>query len=174
MNKQVPVHFDISKLKPVISEVGFDLHYNGVYNNYIKNVNEGTGDIPYNRAGEFLHRLYFENIREYRTPNLPSGRVEYIINLRYGSFDNFVKTMQDQVERIQGNGWLFMNSAGYLNIIPNNRIVDNIVMIIDCWEHAYAFTHNIDRASYIKYHLGIIDWEVVNTRIEESKKKKDQ
>ena len=60
---------------------------------------------------------------------------------------------------------IFMNHSGYVNIIPNNRIVDNIAMIIDCWEHAYMFSFGSDIESYITQHLSIINWEVVNKRI---------
>lgn len=170
MVNQTPIHFDVSKLKPVINETGFNLHYNGIYKEFVDNVNKSSGDIPYNRAGEFLHKLYFENIREFRQNNEPTGKIQHIIQLRYGSYENFQKTIEDQGSRIQGNGWLFMNSAGYINIIPNNRIVDNIALIIDVWEHAYSFTYGIDKNKYLKDCLSIIDWDVVNKRILESKK----
>jgi len=74
MAKQVPFINDIATLKPAINEIGFDMHYNGVYNNYIEAVNNNEGDIPFNRAGEYLHRLYFENIRDYRPNNQPIGK----------------------------------------------------------------------------------------------------
>jgi len=92
--------------------------------------------------------------------------------LRYGSFENFQKTYFEQASRIQGNGWLFMNSAGYLNIIPNNRIVENVAMIVDFWEHAYCFTHGVDRNKYARASLNVIDWDIVNKRILEPKKEK--
>ena len=58
-----------------------------------------------------------------------------------------------------------MNTAGYINIIPNNRIVDNVAMIIDLWEHAYAYTFGHDKALYVENFLDIIDWDVVNSRL---------
>ena len=67
--------------------------------------------------------------------------------MRYGSFENFVKTTEDQISRLQGSGWIFMNSAGYINIIPNNRIVKDIAMIIDFWEHAYIHKFGSDRVA---------------------------
>lgn len=173
--KPVVITYDISKLKPVINETSFDQHFNQIYKNHIVSYTSGIGDIPFNKAGAFLHELYFENIREARPNNLPLGRADNIIALRYGSFDNFVKTLEDQVERLQGSGWVFMNHAGYINIIPNNRIVDNVVLIIDCWEHAYVHAHGTDRSSYIRQHLSIINWDIVNKRIQNiaDKKKED-
>lgn len=168
MNKQIKcVNFytDISKLKPVISEIGFDLHYNQIYKQYVDDYNEGEGDIAYNKAGAYLHDLYFDNIREYRNENKPIGRAEHVIDTRYGTYENFLKTLESQVNRLQGSGWVFMNYSGYVNFIPNNRIVDNVAMIIDCWEHAYAFTHGTDRMSYVRQHMSIIDWDKVNERM---------
>jgi superoxide dismutase len=172
--KQITVSYDISKLKPVTNEISFDQHFNQIYKDHVVSYNSGTGDIPFNKAGAFLHELYFENIREARPNNLPLGRADHVIALRYGSFDNFVKTLCDQVERLQGSGWVFMNHAGYINIIPNNRIVDNVVLLIDCWEHAYIHTHGTDRSSYIRQHLSIINWDVVNKRIQTIADKKKE
>ena len=47
-----------------------------------------------------------------------------------------------------------------------------ILLLFDCWEHAYIlqWADNIDM--YIKKHLDIIDWEVVNYRIENQKQSK--
>lgn len=165
MLEQTPVSFDISKLKPVIHETAFDLHYNHIYKTHIDRYNKGDGDIAFDKAGSFLHTLYFENIREFRIQNMPSQYAFNMMELRYGSYERFVSTLVDKAKQLQGNGWIFMNHSGYVNIIPNNRIVDNIAMIIDCWEHAYMFSFGSDIESYITQHLSIINWEVVNKRI---------
>ena len=161
----IPISFNISELKPCINEIGFDLHYNGIYKKHVDEYNQGIGDFAFNKAGAELHRIYFENIRSLRQDNKPYGKSEQVINYRYGNFDNFVKTAEEQLERLQGNGWLFMNHSGYINIIPNNRLVKNIALLIDCWEHAYAFTHGIDRSKYLRQHISIINWDIVNKRL---------
>ena len=163
--KQTSVLFDISKIKPLVSIDAFDMHYNGVYKKHIDDYNAGLGDYAFNKAGAFLHSLYFENIREWRQDNLPTGKVLQVIEMRYGSYNNFLTMLQEQVDRLQGNGWVFMNTSGYVNIIPNNRIVDNIGFVIDMWEHAYIPTHGLDRNKYLKLSLQCINWEVVNNRI---------
>lgn len=171
--KCIDVTYNISNLKPVINEADFDLHYNKIYLNHINNYNNSTGDIPYERAGAMLHSLYFENIRENRSNNLPTGLAENIIMTRYGTIDNFVKTLLDTMGRLQGSGWVFMNTSGYLNIIPNNRIVDNIALIIDFYEHAYYRQFGNDKQAYTMNHLNIINWDVVNKRIVKFREKKE-
>jgi Fe-Mn family superoxide dismutase len=174
MIDMTPIRFDVSKLKPVISEKAFNLHYNMIYFDHVNDFNRKQGDIPFNRAGAYLHDLFFDNLREYRPKNPPLGKVAQIIEMRYGTYENFVTTLSEQAERIQGNGWLFMNNAGYINIIPNNRIVDNIAMIIDVWEHAYLLDYGNNKTQYVVDALHLIDWEKVNERIFEINAKKKE
>ena len=166
------VTFDISKLKPVIHEQAFDLHYNHVYKEHVDRFNQGTGDFAFDKAGAFLHKLYFDNIREYRINNEPQGKLLSIMETRYGSYERFLSTLLDKAKQLQGNGWVFMNTSGYLNIIPNNRIVDNVAMVIDCWEHAYMFNFGNSVESYIKQTINIINWDIVSRRIENGNKGK--
>ena len=174
MNLQLAnVTYDVSRLKPVTTEMLFSSHM-GIYKNYVNDFNNGVGDIPFNKAGAFLHKLYFENIREFRQDNTPLGKVAEIIELRYGTLNNFVKMYIETVGKLQGSGWVFMNTAGYLNIIPNNRIVDNIALVIDFWEHAYYPAFGSDREKYAMNHLKVINWDVVNKRILENKKAKEE
>lgn len=169
--KQTKVLFDIAKLKPMVSIEAFDLHYYGVYKKHVEDFNAGEGDFAFNKAGAHLHSLYFENIREWRNDNLPMGKSLQVIEMRYGSIENFVSTLLEQSDRLQGNGWVFMNTSGYVNIIPNNRIVDNVAFVIDLWEHAYIHTHGLDKVKYLRNTLQCINWEVVNQRILEPKEK---
>ena len=162
---KTPINLDVSKLKPCINEKTFSEHYNSVYDEHIEKFNQEKVDYAFHKAGIKLHELYFENIRSFKENNIAYGKSLELIQYRYGSWDNFVQTMYDQAERLQGSGWLFMNHAGYVNIIPNNRLVENVAMIIDLWEHAYFNTHGNDRNKYLKTHFGIINWDVVNARL---------
>jgi superoxide dismutase, Fe-Mn family len=165
------ISYDISKLKPVIEETHFAEHLK-IYNNNKSRYDQGVGDIPFEKAGVHLHELYFQNIREFRLDNKPLGKIQDILETRYGNWANFYKSYIDTVGKLQGSGWVFMNTAGYLNIIPNNRIVDNIAFVIDFWEHAYYPKYGADKESYARDTLNIINWEVVNRRILEAKDKK--
>lgn len=169
---KIPFGHDVSKLNPCINEKNFAEHYNGVYDNHIDSYNHEKGDFAFHKAGIKLHELYFENIRTFKEANMPYGKSLELIQYRYGSWENFTTVLFDQAERLQGCGWIFMNHAGYINIIPNNRLVENIAMIIDLWEHAYFPTHGSDRNKYVKSHLGIINWDIVNARLLKGKTEK--
>lgn len=164
------VSYDISKVK-VFDPSNISEHLK-IYSSHKEKYNNGTGDIPFEKAGMFLHELFFKNIREYRVDNKPLGKVADILETRYGSWKNFYSTYIDTVNKLQGSGWVFMNTSGYLNIIPNNRIVDNIAFVIDFWEHSYYFNYGSDREAYAREVLNIINWDEVNQRILASKDKK--
>jgi Fe-Mn family superoxide dismutase len=172
MNLQLNnLSYDVSQLAPVVSMATVQEHLK-VYSKHKEDFDNGNGDIPFNKAGAYLHKLYFENLREYRKDNRPMGISAQILEMRYGTWENFVKTYQQTVAKLQGSGWVFMNTSGYLNIIPNNRIVDKIGFIIDFWEHAYYPEWGNNREAYAQHHLDIIDWDKVNQRILDSKDKK--
>lgn len=166
------ITYDVSKVK-VIPSTDFQEHLK-IYQKHVENYNSGKGDIPFEKAGAHLHKLFFENIRESRLDNTPMGKVADILETRYGNSDNFYKCYMDTVDRLQGSGWVFMNTAGYLNIIPNNRIVDNIAFIIDFWEHAYYPRYSSMKKIYAKEALSIINWDVVNKRILQANEKKKE
>jgi len=168
--EQTKMLLNISKLKPMTTIEAFDMHFNGVYKKHVEDFNNSVGDFAFNKAGAYLHSLFFENIREWRQDNLPTGKSQQVIEMRYGSFENFISTLVEQTERLQGNGWVFMNTSGYVNIIPNNRIVDNVAFVIDLWEHAFIPTHGLDRIKYLKTTMQCMNWEVVNQRILDPKK----
>lgn len=172
--KPANITYDPSQFGPVIQMVNFHNHLT-IHKGHIDNFNEGKGDIPFEKAGAYLHKLYFENIKPVPRntgSNQIYGKAAEILELRYGTMDNFIKTYMDTVNKLQGSGWVFMNTSGYLNIIPNNRIVDKIGFIIDFWEHAYYPDYGPNREGYARDAIKLIDWNVVNKRILESKDKK--
>ena len=162
---KTPISLDVSKLKPCITEKTFSEHFNSVYDEHIEKFGQEKVDYAFHKAGIKLHELYFENIRAFKENNMAYGKSLDLINYRYGSWENFVATVFEQADRLQGSGWLFMNHAGYVNIIPNNRLVENVALIIDLWEHAYFPTHGNNKYKYIKTHFGIINWDIVNARL---------
>lgn len=171
--ERIKVSYDITKLAPVINQKGFHEHYNGNYKAYVDHFNSGEGDLAFNRAGAFLHDIYFRNIRERRENNAPIGKAEHVINMRYGSFDGFKRTVFNKAKELQGSGWIYMNQAGYVNLIPNHRIVEGVCLLIDMWEHAYVYTHGHNKDEYIDEMWKIVNWDDVNQRLLTPIKKQD-
>jgi Fe-Mn family superoxide dismutase len=44
--------------------------------------------------------------------------------------------------------------------------VSNVAVIIDMWEHAYMIDYGADKEKYLKDVWKIINWQVVNARLD--------
>jgi len=65
---------------------------------------------------------------------------------------------------IQGSGWIYIDTEGNIKTIQNHKMVDNVAMIIDWWEHAWALDYQHDKAKYLKNIWKIINWNIINER----------
>ena len=46
-----------------------------------------------------------------------------------------------------------------------HKVVKNIALLVDWWEHAWALDYQADKAKYLINTWKIINWDVVNDRI---------
>ena len=67
---------------------------------------------------------------------------------------------------IQGSGWVYLSKSGDIKTIKNHEIKNDIVLLIDWWEHAWALDYQSDKKEYLKNIWSIINWDYVNDRIE--------
>ena len=63
---------------------------------------------------------------------------------------------------IQGSGWAYMDTKGSIKTITNHKVVNNIALLVDWWEHAWALDYQADKNKYLNNIWKIIDWNVVN------------
>ena len=66
---------------------------------------------------------------------------------------------------IQGSGWAYLARDGKIKTITNHEIKNDIVLIIDWWEHAWAFDYESDKETYLNNQWKIIDWSIIEQRI---------
>jgi len=164
---QNELNFGMGDLHPVLSKNALDYHYNGLAAKYFERYNAGEGDADFNYGGAVLHNLYFGNLRTPAAGNKPTGTAKELIDSKYGDFDGFKAAVEKTAMGIQGSGWLYMDSKGELQTIPNHqykRSMD-IVLLIDWWEHAWALDYQQDKAKYLANIWRIIDWNIVNNRL---------
>ena len=67
--------------------------------------------------------------------------------------------------KIQGSGWIYLSNYGQIKTIKNHQIKQDIVLLIDWWEHAWALDYQHDKKKYLENQWKIINWEVINQRI---------
>lgn len=154
-----------SELAPAISEDTIQYHYSKLASAYVDRFNKGEGDKDFNRAGAFLHNILFPQYTKYSSSNKPTGAVSELINSKFKSFDKFKEDFSKVAMGIQGSGWVYLSSRGEIKTIKNHEIKNDIVLLIDWWEHAWALDYQSDKAKYLENQWKIINWNVVSARI---------
>jgi Fe-Mn family superoxide dismutase len=86
------------------------------------------------------------------------------INKKFGSFESFCKEFEETAMTIQGRGWVYLAYDGTIKTIKNHEVRDDILLLIDWWEHAFILDYGSDKKKYLKEQWKIINWNVINTR----------
>jgi Fe-Mn family superoxide dismutase len=164
---QEKLAFNRDELAPVMSEDTIRYHYAGLAAKYSERYNAGEGDADFNYGGAVLHNIWFANLTPPRAANKPTGLSKSIIDQEYGDFDKFKATVEKTAMGIQGSGWVYMDTAGKLHVIPNHEYKKNmkIALLIDWWEHSWALDYQQDKAKYLANIWRIINWDVVDIRL---------
>jgi len=156
-------------LHPVMSADTIKYHRDNLAAGYVRRYNEGQGDEKFNEAGAFLHNIFFPQLKPPEGKSSPYGVCLDLINEKYGSFDEFKKEFKKEAMSIQGSGWIYMDTSGSIKKIANHQIKKNIALLIDWWEHAWALDYKQDKGKYLDNIWKIIDWKVVNDRLNTKK-----
>jgi len=152
-------------LEPSMSEDTINYHYGKLYKAYVTRFNDGEGDADFNEAGAFLHDLYFTQFQKPAGSNEPEGSAGEFIVKYYKSFDKFKDSFEKEAMKIQGSGWAYLARNGSIKTIKNHEIKQDIVLIIDWWEHAFQGDYGSDKKSYLNNQWKIINWNVISARV---------
>lgn len=160
----IPLNFTASEVKPVISQETLDLHYDKLAKGYAKRYNDKEGDRDFNYAGAFLHNILFPQFREVRNTNKPNGPMLGFVNKHFGSFESMKDKFEEEAMKLQGSNWIYLAYDGSIKTIENHEVRDDILLLIDWWEHAWILDYGSDKKKYLKEQWKIINWNVINTR----------
>jgi len=67
--------------------------------------------------------------------------------------------------RIQGSGWVYLATDGTVKTIKNHEIRNDIVLLIDWWEHAWNPDYLWRKEEYFDNIWKIIDWNHIEDRL---------
>ena len=157
---QAKLPYDRTDLVPVMSKDTLDYHYGKLYKGYVDKANKGEGG-DFQIAGAYLHGLYFPQFKKPGGSNKPTGASAELI----GDFDKFKKEFTGEAMGIQGSGWIYMDTSGAIKTIKNHKVVKNIALLVDWWEHAWALDYQADKSKYLLNTWKIINWNIINDRI---------
>jgi len=155
----LPLPYDADDLDPSISEATINYHYGKLAKTYAKRYNANEGDPDFNEAGVFLHNILFQQYQSPKSSNKPTGEILEFIEKHYTSFDKFKAEFEKIAMSIQGSGWVYLAKDGKIKTIKNHEVKNNIVLLIDWWEHAWARDYQHDKARYLENQWKIINWE---------------
>ena len=160
----IPLNFTQREVSPVMGKDTLELHYDKLAKGYAKRYNDKEGDREFNYAGVFLHNIWFTQFREVRNTNKPNGPMLTFINRHFGSYENFKSQFLEEALNIQGSGWLYLAYDGKIKTIKNHAVRDDILLLVDWWEHAWILDYGSDKKKYLNELWKIINWNVINTR----------
>jgi Fe-Mn family superoxide dismutase len=165
---QEKLTFGKDELAPVMSEDTIKYHYDGLAAKYSERYNKGEGDSDFNYGGAVLHNIFFANLIPPRSANKPEGISKSVIDEKHDSFEKFKEAVEKAAMAIQGSGWVYMDLGGDIDTIPNHEYKKTmkIALLIDWWEHAWAIDYQQDKAKYLANIWRIINWDVVNIRLQ--------
>lgn len=152
-------------LQPVMSEDTLNYHYGTLAKGYVERYNKKEGDPVFNEAGAFLHNIFFAQLQAPTQGNRPFGSSKDFIIKTYHTFNNFKDELEKVAMKIQGSGWVYLAKDGSIKTITNHEIKNDIVLLIDWWEHAWALDYQADKKQYLKNIWSIINWNVVNAKL---------
>jgi Fe-Mn family superoxide dismutase len=161
--KQIKLPVKSDQLSPVLSKENIDLHYGILYKRYVEKAHAGEGEFQV--AGAKLHTLFFEQFQIPKNSNNPTGEIKTLIDTKFGSFDKFKDSIKEEALGIHGSGWVYLTKSGSIQTIQNHKILTNVAVIIDMWEHAFLTDYGSDKEKYLKNIWKIINWDIINTRL---------
>lgn len=160
----VKLNYSESSLHPVMSSSLMRYHYGRLAHGYAERYNEGEGDKVFNYAGAWLHNVFFTQFRSPRINNKPNGPIGSLIKTKYKSWDAFKDKFIEEAMKLHGSGWIYLARDGNIKTIYNHQVRNDILILIDMWEHAYNLDYGPNKKKYLENIWRIIDWNAINTR----------
>src|SRR5262249_39141639 len=174
-----------------LSEGQLKAHFT-LYQGYVKKLNEidqklGTVDksapnysfneyselkrrepVAYN--GTFLHEAYFDNLGGEGTT--PPDYLKTALAGAFGSWDNYIADVK--AAAASAHGWVLTcltygdMKVKYVLVQSEHHVglqVDSqMIVAIDCWEHAYFMDYGTKKADYIAAVLNSLNWKAIDER----------
>ena len=156
--------YSYTDLSPSLSKETMEFHHGTLAKGYVNRYNKGEGDKDFNYAGYYLHNLYFAQFRSPQENNTPNGPVLNLIKRKYGWWKDFKEQFKEEALKIQGSGWIYLTFSGDIKTIDNHEVRDDILLIIDWWEHSWVLDYQANKKEYLENQWKIMNWSHINTR----------
>lgn len=177
-------------LQPHISAETLEYHYGKHHQAYVNKLNtliKGTKfenmsleDIIrnsegglFNNAAQTWNHTFFWNCMSPKGGGHPGGKLNDLINKKWGNYDKFKEEFSTNAVNNFGSGWtwLVQNSKGDVEIL-NTSNADNpmkheltALMTLDVWEHAYYIDYRNARPDFVQAFWKVVNWDFVGKNL---------
>lgn len=119
-------------------------------------------------GGHYNHSLFWQ----WMSPNgggEPTGSLSEALIEKYGSYQGFVDTFTTKSLSVFGSGWAWLQPNLDIITTPNQDTpliqgLDEPLLGLDVWEHAYYLDYKNKRDDYIKAWWDVVNWDFVAER----------
>lgn len=160
----VELSYSENQLAPVFSSALMRLHYGKLAHGYAERFNKKQGDQQFNYAGAVLHNIFFTQFRSPRTKNEPNGPIGNLIKSKFKTWDAFKDSFAEEAMKVQGSGWAYLARDGTIKRIQNHQLRNDILILVDMWEHAFQMDYGSNKERYLDNIWKIVDWNIINSR----------
>lgn len=149
--------YKLSDLEPVLSKQNIDWHYNVHSKGYEKSANETGEAFP--AAGVYLHNIWWAGLCAPKSGNKPKDDCSNFIDEKFNDFKTFQAEFEEAALATKGSQWIALNKSGKIITIDKHKIVKNLVVLLDMWEHSFYPTYGPDKKKYLKAFWRIVNWD---------------
>lgn len=119
-------------------------------------------------GGHYNHTLFWQWMSP-QGGGEPSGELANQIIQKYGSFQAFVDAFNTEALAVFGSGWAWLQPDLSIVTTPNQDTpimlgMDEPLLGLDVWEHAYYLDYKNKRDDYVKAWWNVVDWKFVEQR----------
>jgi len=128
--------------------------------------------------GTFLHEAYFENLAGKEDAGEISAELKKAITEAFGSMETFEQDVKSSAASTPG--WVVLTYNQPTNKLHTFIMYEHhiglpvhqdLVLALDCWEHAFMIDYGTKKAEYLKAFFDNINWNIVNKRFEDIMKR---
>lgn len=120
-------------------------------------------------GGHYNHSLFWQ----WMSPDgggEPAGELANRITEKYGSFQGFVDEFTAKSLAVFGSGWVWLQPDMEIIATPNQDTpimlgLDEPLLGLDVWEHAYYLDYKNKRDDYVQAWWNVVDWDFAASRL---------
>lgn len=184
--------YELDALSPHISKSTLSYHYGKHHQGYVNKLNAAIekdasfqgksleeliktaeGGL-FNNAAQVWNHSFYWNCLSPDGGGQPEGALKKALEENFDSGESFQNEFTDKAKTLFGSGWVWLvkDKNDKLSIVTTkdagNPLTNDQQPILTCdvWEHAYYLDYQNERPKYIEAFWNLINWEFVESQLQ--------